>query len=177
MRGGGAALKCTRVNIAYMRPAGRWAVGSIDQSHRSQERSAMFRLFLALFAFFVLTFGVAAGSHAAEPLPARPGPDPQHDARAGVVLEPLQVHPGGAHLPALGLNDRLGRARHQGAQQPQVRHLEQRRLLFRRAGAGPGPGDPDLFPGAGALAAGVFRPAADLTSTPATRRCPTTRRC
>ena len=32
----------------------------------------------------------------------------------GMYLEPLQVHPGRAHLPALGLDDRLGGARHQG---------------------------------------------------------------
>ena len=44
-------------------------------------------------------------------------------------------------------------------------------------GLAAGPGDPDLFPRAGALAAGVFRPVADRTSTPATRRCPTTRKC
>ena len=58
-------------------------------------------------------------------------------AGAGLLPEPLQVRPRPADLPALGLDDRLGRRRHQGAEQPQVRDLEQRRLLLRRARASP----------------------------------------
>ena len=89
-----------------------------------------------------------------------PGPGAAHDARAGNVPESVQVHPGRDHLPALGVDDELGGTRHQRACQSQVRRLEQRGLLFRRAGAGARAGHPDLFHRAGAVAAGVFRSAA-----------------
>ena len=123
-----------------------------NQSHRSQERSAMYPPVPGVPDFLRSDRRLAAAaSQAAEPSSARhPGPDAAHDARAGAVSESLQVHPGRAHLPALGLDDQLGRTRHPGAQQPQVRRLEQRRLLFRRARAGSGAGDPDLFHRAGA---------------------------
>ena len=87
----------------------------------------------------------------------------EHVAGAGPLPEPVQVRPGRAHLPALGLDHRLGRARHQGAEQRQVRASG--------TASSSSPGCSGLllvcaipiYPlGLTAAAAGVLRPAPDV---------------
>ena len=129
----------------------------------SQERSAMIRPSLVLLTFFLLTLGAAAGAEAAELIPSRSGTVAQHRcAGPGFYLNLFKFVPVLVRLPALDLDHRLGRARHQGAEQPQVRDLEQRGLFLGCARAGPGVRDPDLPLGPGPAAPGVLRPALDL---------------
>ena len=102
------------------------------------------RLVLATFALLVL--GVAAGADAAELVGILFAQSADIVARAGLLPEPLQVHPGRAHLPALGLDDRTGST----TTASELNNLKfelwnSRRLLLRRARACPGLGDPDLL--------------------------------
>ena len=98
----------------------------------------------------------------------RPGSGPvaQHRAGPGSLSESLQVHPRGRDLPALDLDHRLGRARHQGAEQPQVRALEQRGLLLGGARADPDLRDPDLPSEPGPALTGVLRADLDVRLCP-----------
>ena len=93
----------------------------------------MIRPFLVFATFLVLFLGGAAGADAADLLAPDPGPDTQHVAWAGLLPQSVQVRAGRPDLLALDLDHRLGRARHQGTEQRQVRALEQRHLLRRSA--------------------------------------------
>ena len=99
--------------------------------------------------------------------PARAVGDDQRPARAGPLPEPVQVRPGRPHLPALGQDHRLGRRRHQGAEQRPVRDVELARLLLRRPRLPARLADPGLPDRPAAAAGRLPPPTADLrTYTP-----------
>ena len=105
--------------------------GFSDPTHRSGEMSAMIRPSLVLLSFLALIARQRRHVRSRRDPPDAAGPGPWDGTGARHVLEPLQVRPGRPDLPHVGLDHRLGRARHPGPEQPQVRHVEQRRCSSR----------------------------------------------
>ncbi len=105
---------------------------------------------------------------------AHPGPDTQDVAWVGLLPQYVQVRAGRPDLLALDLDDRLGRARHQGTEQRQVRALEQCHLLRRSARSCSDVRHPHLPAELGPAAAGLPRTDPDvlLCSQPDSARRP-----
>ena len=126
----------------------------------------MIRPFLALFTFFVLTFGAAAGSHAAEPLSPVLA-QIQHMTRGtGLYLNLFKFVP--VVLIYLLWARTTDWVEHDTKELNNLKFGIWNSVIFFSGALGLvlGPGDPDLFPGAGALAPGVLRPLADVRLCP-----------
>ena len=134
-----------------------WARG-----HAPQERSANDSPAPGARDGRPVVLGAGAGAEAAELFGPVLAQSPSIVARPGPLSESLQVHPRGADLPALDLDYRLGRARHQRAEQCQVRDLEQRGLFLGHARADPDLRNPDLPPELDPAFAGLLRADPDL---------------
>ena len=151
------ARRCWTARLSFLPPLCRRARG-----HASKKGLLMIRPFLVLATFLAASSASCAGADAAELLAPILAQSPNMSRGPGFYLNLYKFVPVVADLPALDLDHRLGRARHQGAEQRQVRALEQRHLLLRSARAAPDVRHPDLPAEPGPAAAGLPRADPDL---------------